>query len=323
MIETIKNSKEIGGYFGLEIADFNCKNKFDAVALNDARNCLRYVIRAYGIKEIYLPFYTCPVVWQSVQKENCRIKFYHIDENFYPAQDFPENANILYTNYFGVCAKNVKKLSEKYQNLIVDNAQAFYMPKFGIASFNSIRKFFGVSDGAFLFCDKRLDEQFEKDVSYKRFSHLLKRIDVGAQAGYEDFCLNDDSLKNEDIKFMSNLTAAILNTIDMETVRQKRIDNFNVLHSKLAASNQLTLNLDNMDVPMVYPYLIKDDYLKKILIKNKIYVATYWNPLPEDYQEGFFQKYLIPLPIDQRYNSSDLMHVLDIINDIGNIKYEL
>ncbi len=313
-----QNAKDIGGYLGLEIADLSYENKFDAVALNDARNCLRYVIRVFEIKEIYLPFYTCPVVWQSVQKENCKIKFYHIDENFYPTQEFPDDAYILYTNYFGVCAKNVKKLSEKYKNLIIDNAQAFYMPKFGIASFNSVRKFFGVSDGAFLFCDKRLDEQFEKDISYERFSHLLKRIDIGAQAGYEEFCLNDDSLKNEDIKFMSNLTMAIFNSIDTEAAKQRRLDNFKFLHSKLASSNQLALNLDDLDVPMVYPYLIENDDLKKILIKNKIYVATYWNSLPEEYQEGVFQKYLIPLPIDQRYNSRDMMQVLDIINYYTN-----
>lgn len=309
-----KLTREIGGYFELELKQQQCNNLGSAVMLNSARNCLRYIIKAYNINEIYLPFYTCPVVWQSVQKENCKIKFYHIDENFYPVQSFPENAYILYTNYFGVNAKNVKKLAAIYKNLIIDNAQAFYMPKYGIASFNSIRKFFGVPDGAFLYCDKKLDTMFEQDISYQRFSHLLKRIDVNAQFGYDDFCHNDDSLINEDIKLMSNLTQRIFNSADIEYARKRRLENFNTLKNSLQEKNELSINLDKDDIPMVYPYLVKDNNLKQKLIKNNIYVATYWSPLPMEYFEGIFQKYLIPLPIDQRYNTTDIERILEVIN---------
>ena len=135
--------KEIGGYFELEL---DKRNLFypDAIALNSARNCLRYIIRAYNITEIYVPYYTCNVVWQAIRSEGCKIKFYHIDDKFMPVQEFQKEDFVLYSNYFGVCAGNVKILSEKYPNLIVDNAQAFYMPSLGLASFNSPRKFFGV-----------------------------------------------------------------------------------------------------------------------------------------------------------------------------------
>ncbi len=302
---------EIGGYFAL---DFILKKDDNSFALNCARNCLRYVIRAFKIKEIYLPYYTCPVIWQAVQKEKCKIKFYHINENFYPLVDFPKDAFILYTNYFGVCAGNVKKLASIYQNLIIDNAQAFYMPKYGIASFNSIRKFFGVSDGAYLYTDKLIDnEMFKMDTSYQRFSHLLKRIDVNAKFGYDDFLKNDDSFVTEDIKLMSNLTRTIINSIDLEEARRKRIENFKILENFLKDKNLLPLKLDVDDVPMVYPYLIKDANIRKNLLKNKIYVDTYWSPMPEEYYEGIFQKYLIPLPIDQRYEEKHMNRILEII----------
>ena len=78
-----------------------------------------------------------------------------------PTIIFDDNSYVLYTNYFGICAKNIKELAKKYKNLIVDNAQAFYMPKYGIASFNSLRKFFGVPDGSFLMCDKTINEIFK------------------------------------------------------------------------------------------------------------------------------------------------------------------
>ena len=310
---TSNSCKEIGGYFSLEL-DSKFNNIGNAIALNSARNCLRYIIRAYDIKELYIPFYTCPVVWQATQKENCNIKFYHIDKDFMPTMEFPENSYILYTNYFGVCAKNVKNLAAKYKNLIVDNSQAFYMPKCGIASFNSIRKFFGVSDGALLYTDKRLNKEFEQDTSYQRFSHLLKRADVSAQFGYQDFCNNDDSLIDAEIKTISNLTKAIFNSIDIEKTKKQRLENFEYINKKLQLNNELKIELSSDDVPMVYPYLIKDDGLRKKLIQNKIYIATYWEPMPENYPEGVFQKDLLPLPIDQRYNIEELKRILEVIN---------
>ena len=50
----IMNScKEIGGYFGLEMNPLKTyKFDEDALLFNTARNCLRYVIRAFNIKEI-------------------------------------------------------------------------------------------------------------------------------------------------------------------------------------------------------------------------------------------------------------------------------
>jgi len=306
-------SKDIGGYFGLELNP-QYDNIKDAVALNSARNCLRYVIKAYGIKEINLPQYTCPVVWQSVQKEGCKIKFYHIDKNFMPVCEFNENDFIVYTNYFGVCTKNVKELEKKYKNLVVDNAQAFYTPKFGLASFNSIRKFFGVPDGALLYCDKKLAASIEQGTSYQRFSHLLKRADVDAKFGYSDFVTNDDSLIDEDIKGLSNLTKAIFNSIDTKSAKLIRIKNFEYLTSELKKMNELSLSLDTDDVPMVYPLVIKKDGLRAKLIKNNIYVAQYWSPIDSDSLESDFQKYLLPLPIDQRYNINDMKRIVEVIN---------
>ena len=308
---------EIGGYFELEVEQRfnNIKNQ---IALNCARNCLRYVIKAFQIKEIYVPFYTCPVVWQAIKKEECKMKFYHIDKNFMPIVDFHENDYILYTNYFGICAKNVKKLAKKFKNLIVDNSQAFYMPKYGIASFNSIRKFFGVPDGALLISDKTLNGNFEQDTSFDKCSHLLKRLDMNASFGYDDFIFNDNKFNDEPIKLLSNLTKTIFNSIDTEKNKQVRLNNFNYLHSCLKQSNKLNIELDCDDIPLAYPYLIKNESLRRELIKNKIYVAQYWNPLPLDYPEGIFQKYIIPLPIDQRYNANNIRIIVDIIKGENN-----
>lgn len=304
--------KEIGGYFSFELnKNYNIPD--NAILLNSARNSLRYIIQSFGIKTIHIPFYTCPVVWNSIQKEDCSINFYHIDNNFMPIGDFNENDFILYTNYFGVCAKNVRELAKKYKNLIVDNAQAFYMPKYGIASFNSVRKFFGTPDGSILFSDKTIDKELAQSVSYNKLTHLGKRIDLDASSGYSDFRNSEGTLVDAEVEKMSKLSVSLLENCNVDKAKEQRIKNFSILARKLNKTNELHISLDNDDVPMVYPYLIKDDSLKNKLIQNKIYVATYWNPLPEEYKEGVFQKYLLPLPIDQRYDEDDMNRILDII----------
>ena len=115
-----------------------------------ARNSLRYLIKRFNIKEIYLPYYLCDVVRHAVFEEHCRSVFYHIDDTFYPAQTFPAESFVLYPNYFGICDNNVNELEKKYPNLIVDNAHAFYLPPQGFACFNSERKFRNVVEGSYL-----------------------------------------------------------------------------------------------------------------------------------------------------------------------------
>ena len=60
----------------------------DVIKLNLARNCLKYLIQVYAIRRIYLPYYTCSVVWNSAREENCEVKFYHIDKDFLPTEKF-------------------------------------------------------------------------------------------------------------------------------------------------------------------------------------------------------------------------------------------
>lgn len=76
----------------------------------------------------------------------------------------------------------------------------------------------GVPDGAYLYTDKFLNVELEQDVSCQRCEHLLRRIDEGAERGYEAFRRNDDALNNQPIKKMSQLTESILMGVDYKIV---------------------------------------------------------------------------------------------------------
>lgn len=321
--------KEIGGFFELEL---NKKiNNFDEyILLNSASNSIKCIIRAFKIKKIHVPYYTCPIVFDTIQQESCEIEKYHIDDKFLPNKVFSENDYILYTNYFGVCSKNVELLSKKYSNLIIDNAQAFFSPIFNVlAQFNSARKFFGVADGSFLYIKSekyrnkvlKLLENTKNDTTYERALYLLKRLDTMASNTYDDFVKSDKLLQQKGVCKISKLSKSILETIDFKHVKQKRIDNFNHLHNHLKDLNNLKISIQKDDIPMIYPLLIYDNEIKEILIKNKIYIPTYWKDLSFnnlDY-EYILTNYLLAIPLDQRYNLEDMQKIINTVRQ-GNVK---
>lgn len=312
--------KAIGGYFGLELRHGEHYHK-DAIRLNTARNCFEYVLRSRQYAKVYIPYYTCEVMLEPLNKLGVQYEFYSVNEKLEPVvlPDLKENEAFLYTNYYGLKQDCVLKLANCFGNrLIVDNAQAFYAkPIQGIDTFYSARKFFGVADGAYLYTDELLEEEFPQDESFYRMSHLLKRVDVSAEFGFSDFRANDDSLIGQPIKRMSNLTAAILESIDYDNAAKQRRENYLFLDSVLGEQNKIRLELDNDAVPMAYPYWTNDDSLRKKLIDNRIYVAKYWpnvmewsNPCVLEYELTF---HILPLPIDQRYCEEEMNGIIELI----------
>lgn len=305
--------KEIGGYLDLELLRQEKTPWSDnsVVLLNTGRNCLRCLVRFLGIKEIFVPSFTCPVVWKTLKEEGCSLHFYEIGKDLLPTTGFPITAFILYTNYFGVCARKAKKLAAAYPNLILDNAQAFYMPNTGRASFTSFRKFFGVPDGASLYCKGFSAENLERAVSFERCQHLLKRADISARAGFSDYQQNETLLAAEPPQQLSKLTASLMQATDIYRARQIRLENFAFLHNSLHKNNLLNIELSAEDVPLVYPYLTKDTELRNKLLAYSVFTARYWDNCPA--QDVISSQNLVAIPIDQRYGQKNMEYILQII----------
>ena len=299
--------RPVGGYFELACRDGGTFH--DGVLLNSSRNALRYIIRAYGIKAVHVPTYTCPVVCEAITSEGCVIITYDLNKRMLPACDFAESDYIVYNNYFGVLGKNVDEIAARYPNLIVDNAQAFYSKSRGRACFYSPRKFFGLPDGGIAVGANMPRMELPESTSFEVCSHLLKRHDLDASAGYADFQANDDALCEYPVAKMSMLTRAIMGNVDYEGANRKRKENFSYLHAKLQSSFPFALADD--DVPMVYPYVTDDMTLRSRLIEQKIYVAKYWPGLSP--AANALAERIIPLPIDQRYGPDDMKRIVEVI----------
>ena len=313
-------AKEIGGYFELEIKEGHFLHD-NLVQLNSGRNSFEYTLRLLRPSRVYFPKFTCDVMLEPLKKLNIDYSFYSIDANL-EIVDKPilkENEIILYTNYFGIKDKYSRQLSKLYKDaLVLDCSQAYYFKplKSGYTIY-SPRKFFGVSDGGLLSTNTRLDQEFDVDISSGRITHLTERLELGAEAGYGDFKINDDSLINNPIRHMSVFTKRILGNIDFDEVRKKRHENASFLHSKLGAVNKLEVEPKTASSLMVYPLLIDSPNIREYLITNKVFTALYWpNVLEwcrEDELEYYLSQNLLPLPIDQRYTIKDMERIVKLI----------
>lgn len=312
----------IGGYFELELPRIDSGDMVSTIKLNTARNCLEYILETSNPTKVYIPYYTCDVILEPFEKTGVKYEFYHIDDDL-EVVDLPlleDGELFLYTNYFGIKDTYTKLLIDRYrENLIVDASQAYFYTSTGVEKvFYSPRKFFGVSDGGLLVTDKKLDRVLETDISNERMAHLLKRLELNPEEGYEDFKRNDDSLKNMPILQMSRVTQKILQSINYVHAADVRKANFHQLHEALGNTNKLSVV--GSGVPMVYPYLVEGaENIRKTLIDRRIFVATYWPNIfqwcNETDTETYLARNILPLPVDQRYTAEDMKRIIEVVNE--------
>ena len=316
--------KAIGGYFELE---FDTRPQFhkNALALNSGRSAFEYILLANKYKKVYIPYYTCEVLLHPLIRSNIIYEFYNINERLEPVFDFEKLRSgeaFLYTNYFGLKNNYIKRITSCYPNIIIDNAQSFFsMPQNGADTFYSPRKFFGIPDGGYVYCKKRLDIDLEQDqASIYRMGHLLKRLAFDAEIGYHDFKRNDESLKDQPVLYMSQLTNKILSNVDYERSEKCRVENFDFLRKELDKSNKLASLIDEAGIvaPLVYPYWINNgkDLRAKLQI-NRIFTPVFWQNIVttsnKNSTEFDLVNNMVHLPIDQRYSSTDLLRIFDFV----------
>lgn len=313
--------KPIGGYFELELS--KSKNIFhnDLIAVNSGRSALKLILQHTAPQIVYVPYYTCDVTLEPINELKIPFKFYRIDKDLAPAIDKIEStAVLLYVNYFGVSERNVERVSEMFSNVIIDNSQSFYSNYIeGIPTFYSPRKFFGLPDGGFTYIPKLQDHiQIKAGTSFEKCSHLLKRIDLNAEAAYEDFQRNDKKLSSEGLTRMSSLTQSLLQNINFDEVAEKRKHNFAYLHKRIHHLNLFKTRQPSNNVPLVYPFLSEKHSLREFLISNKIFVAKYWPNVTSWFSnknsiEHYLTNNLLALPIDQRYGEEEMDFVAEKI----------
>lgn len=312
--------KSIGSYFQLELRSKK-DNYFysDAIFLNTGRNALEYIIKVLGIKKLLLPLYLCDALYIPLKRTNISYEFYSLDSQLNPIFDYKEieeKEYFFYINYFGIKNQTVNELSRYVTNLIIDNSQSFYSkPVNQVPTFYSLRKFFGVPDGAVL---ANVPDKLKlgQDNSSDRMEHLIVRLENEVEKGYEKYTNVESQFDNVPLLKMSEITKKIFTSIGFEAYRIRRNSNFDYLHSVFKNKNKLIVQ--SFDGPLVYPlYIERGQFIKKELIKNRVFVPTYWpNVLQNsniESREFDFANNIVSIPVDQRYNPEILMKAVEII----------
>ena len=318
---------EIGSFIDLELP---CGREFysgekNVARLNSGRAAIYHAAVRLGAKTVWLPHYQCDTVRDFLRNKGLVVRYYHIDNRFNPVDLEPKKDEaVVFVNYYGVMSeKRLLEFSRTYENVIIDNSQAFFTkPIQGVMNVYSARKFVGVPDGAYV-----IGEGAEIGADAYPLCHssdtaafLLMRCEYGCEGkGYAARTLNENRIDSEDIMQMSHLTRKLLDAADYERIVVKRKENFEIADSLFKDVNLLDARMyyDETCVPMVYPLVVEDDGLLARLLKNKHFQGHWWSYLldemPSDSFEYWLSRYIIPITIDQRYGKEELEFIRGLI----------
>jgi hypothetical protein len=156
--------------------------------------------------------------------------------------------------------------------------------------------------------------------SVARCTHLLKRLNVTPESGYQDFKNTEETFSNMQPRRLSLLTERLLRSVDYDACKKQRSTNFQFLNEKLKHLNNLNIDTAHIDGPMCYPLMISDTTVRGRLLTNRVFAPTYWPEVanrakPDSFEQSLLEKCL-PLPCDQRYTQDDMARIVELVKGI-------
>ncbi len=314
----------IGGYYD--------RYKDHLVNVDSGRSALQYILETFNYKRIWLPVYNCPLVGQRINEvSDIEICWYNIRPNFLPDIDtykFDYGDCLLWVNYCGVMTNDTIETILAFQKntpvkIIFDNIPAYFsQPRMEAINIYSCRKFIGVPDGGHIIGNAVNPVQLPTYVTAENYVYLMRAIETGSNSAYEGYTESEKRFSQSDVAYgMPKLTKVLLGSVDYNRLITRRKNNFLVLHEALEESNRFSLDIST-NTPSVYPYLCSDKKLRERLLESKIYVSRFWkhvltNELANDFEKDLAE-YLIPLPIDQRYDAKDMKYIATSVLTMRN-----
>jgi len=344
---------EIGSYFWLEDTDAGAQTgdcswlpaAADSCFTFSGRNAIDVALRDAGrrrtIKKAYAPSYCCVSMLQSFFDRGIQVEFYSVgyeDGRFtYRLPAAGEGDLVLIMSYFGLDAASaheaIRALHDKGALVIEDVTHSLLRPEpasplsdYLVAS---LRKWFAVPAGGWV--GKREGAIAEKpsmdsnQAVKDKIAAMREKYDylTGKITDKEDFLLANAKFDNDLIHVdrmlrIDDTSRRILESTDVERIREKRRENAAVLLDALQELNGRGLSLPAVDretdVPLFLPIFMETarrDSLRKYLIDRGIYCPVHWPEVmgaPAGVRENE-----LSLICDQRYSTGDMAAVADSI----------
>lgn len=358
-----KNEFPIGGELGLTVADFlkpvantgsHLPGKKNHLYLDNGRSAiylaLLSIINRGGKREAWLPCYCCPSIIAPFRQLGFRLKFYSLGRSLTIPASLPDKMQgetFLFIHYFGkvnrVLLDYLQQMKKEQEFFVIEDCvQALLNPEVGSYDYAvySCRKFLPQPDGALLASDFSLDRSQiepadEAFISRKMIAKLIrpfddeKCLDLSTQA--EEFI--DGSIRPRTMSFLSRYLLARTNAAE---IAEKRRANFFYLRDLLNKPEEgiplflLFDSLDEQEVPLGLPVLTNPgcrDALRNFLKSYSIYCPVHW-PMdgagPGGWKdEWYLSRNILTLPLDQRYDFTDLNFLCSKITEFFKLRGEM
>lgn len=337
-----------------EFKDFLGLNE-SVLFLSLGRESFSIIARNHSqVKRVLLPTYTCQTVCDPFVELGWDIDTYLIDEKLrIDSQDLRERVNdfkpavLVVHPFYGTTfnQEEITVLEEvKKQGVIVvaDYTQSVYCKEHLHSAdyiVASLRKWFDCPDGGYIFSTchdlsaysslseytdfiiPQRESMYLRNFYFKTGNQNLKEISIrlnkqavrGVEKNIYPHSLSDFGLNR------------LLNS-SVEEFGRIRFKNYNYLYRCINQNEKIRFIYNNLDelvsAPLYFPIFCENrSELQEQLALNKIYAPVLW-PVPEYYKilnnlSLYIYNHILAIPIDQRYGSSEMKRICDVINDFS------
>lgn len=317
----------MGGAFGLELPLCDCfphpESPYCAY-VDSGRAALQLLLRAMPQRprRVWVPRFACDTLLQPLRRLRlpvCRYEIAEDDLSPLLPDEAGEDDAAVFINYFGLAGAAWQQAVADFPGAaLADATTALYAPPLPQAagSFYSPRKFGGLCDGGVAVAPYPLALPTRTDRSSTAARALLLRTESGAAAALPATERAEARL-NREPRRMSPLSRRLLRSIDWAAAARRRCANYRVLHAALRELNRLCLPEEPPSAPQCYPLVTAIPGLRDSLVDAGVALPLYWPEVIADSEASDsanrLARRLLPLPLDQRYDTHDMDRLLRLI----------
>jgi hypothetical protein len=311
------------------------------------RSALYQVLRHLkekGVSRIHLPAFLCDSIMLPVKTLGLDYSFYPVDETLTAQPDPSNNDAVLIIHYFGrinPAVHELRKGSGTTHHLIEDACQALLTDWTsgncdGIHYLLSPRKFGPVPLGGWCNLPEMAVEQSAAATNRASLSMVARfvkaayladttaNVETETEKFYlEAFEQTENALDELSTSGLPEWMLKIIAGVDWSVVARSRVQNQRFLISELSELFEFPIpHFGENEVPLGQPLLVEDrDGLREALARNRIFCPIHWH-LPSEVaaarfpQEHGLSSHLMTIPIDQRYDTSRLSQLVEIIKSL-------
>jgi hypothetical protein len=288
---------------------------------DSGRSALWHILTLNTPKKVFIPYYLCSSVLDVFSKLNIAVEKYELNSSLMPiCVPKLKSGEIFYlVNYFGLnrdfATDLAKQLGEKL--IIDDTHDLFSDPILNSWVFRNIRKSVGLPDGAILFGPLEVELKKLQRTPFILTPGILRRFRLNQRAW--------NSFKESENRFEtfphleSRLIKIFTRFIDSYNITKIRSQNFHQLHNFFMSRNLLSIQ-PFQGTPWCYPLLLSESISRETLARHGLFIPQLWPEVSSDNQtpswEKFLSSNLLPLPIDHRYNKSEIEKMIKIIESL-------